>query len=258
MDATTTQLYLAKSIALTDDAKLGADVDVNSDINIIDTTLIQLYLANKTVSGSSCGEYLTGGSVIIDPTQKPTENIIPDGKNYIYYYNSDNWGTVMAYCWSDANSAMMSWPGQSMESIGNNVYRYEVPADATMIIFNDNNGKKTDDLTIPGFGQIYKNGSWSDYAPGPGPDPVNGNFIYFKNNNNWSEVCAYYWSDSNTQMTTWPGQSMESVGNGVYRIELPADATKIVFNDRNNKTDDLTLEGFNKIYDNGSWSQYNG
>ncbi len=51
---------------------------------------------------------------------------------------------------------------------------------------------------------------------------------------------------------------MENVGNNVYRIKYPSEATYIIFNDGNNKTDDLSLAGANKIYKDGNWSTYNG
>ncbi len=84
-----------------------------------------------------------------------------------------------------------------------------------------------------------------------------GNYVYYKNTNNWSGVNAYYWSESNTNMVTWPGTAMTNVGNNVYRIELPADAQYIIFsNNGANQTGDIKLEGFGKIYNNG-WTNYN-
>ena len=253
MDGTYTQLHLAKSFVLTGDALLAADVDLNSDVNIMDTTSIQLYLASKPVEGTYCGQYIYGS---VEPTE-PTIPV-PVG-NYIYFKNNNNWSTVNAYFWSDENNAMMSWPGQNMQSVANGVYMIELPAGATRVIFNNGGNEQTGDLNVEGVGKIYNNGSWSDFnGEIDDPKPVDGNFIYFKNNSNWGQVKAYYWSDSNTTMVEWPGQDMESVGNNVYRIELPADATKIIFNNGDNdKTGDLNIEGFNKIYDNG-WNNYNG
>ena len=73
---------------------------------------------------------------------------------------------------------------------------------------------------------------------------------------------AYYWSESNKNMTTWPGVATESLGNNVYRVEVPSDATFIIFNNgsggNGNQTTDLTISGMNNIYENGSWSDYNG
>lgn len=52
---------------------------------------------------------------------------------------------------------------------------------------------------------------------------------------------------------------MTNIGNNVYRIEVPSDAEYIIFsNNGNNQTGNLTLDGFNKIYENGSRKTYNG
>ena len=60
-------------------------------------------------------------------------------------------------------------------------------------------------------------------------------------------------------MTTWPGVPMTSIGNNEYSVEIPKDATNIIFsNQGSSKTDDLNLPGMDMIYDNGSWSEYGG
>ena len=209
------------------------------------------------------------GYTPVDPD--PVDPVDPSTEGTVYYKNTNNWSTVYAYYWSDSDTKMTTWPGVQMTSEGDNVYSIDIPSDADYIIFNNGNGTQTDDLTLQGFDKIYENGSWSTYTvedpdpvdpdpvdPDPvDPDPETGNYIYYQNTNNWSTVYAYYWSDSNTKMTTWPGEKMTSVGNGVYRIEVPSDATYIIFNNGNGtQTGDLKLVGMNKIYNNGSWSNY--
>lgn len=92
-------------------------------------------------------------------------------------------------------------------------------------------------------------------------DPESKNYLYYKNTNNWSKVMAYYWSDDNTEMTVWPGVAAENMGDGVYRVEVPSDATMIIFNNgsggNGNQTADIKINGMNKIYNNGTWSDYN-
>lgn len=157
-DATEVQLHSSESSTLTGDALTAADVDKNGQINIKDATAIQYYLAELTYAGSYCGTY-TGGETPTEP-----ETTEPASKNYLYYKNTNNWSTVMAYYWSDSNTKMTTWPGVATESLGNNVYRVEVPSDATFIIFNNgSDSKKTLDLPISGMNKIYENGSWSDY-----------------------------------------------------------------------------------------------
>lgn len=108
--------------------------------------------------------------------------------------------------------------------------------------------------------KIYNNGTWSDYTGGddvdPTTEPVEGNYLYYYNSNGWSAVNAYYWSDSNTTMTSWPGVAMTNMGNSVYRIEVPSGATKIIFNNGSSQTADITIQSMNMIYKNGSWSAY--
>lgn len=179
-------------------------------------------------------------------------------KEPVYYQNTENWDTVYAYYWSDSNTKMTTWPGVKMTAGTDGVYSVQVPTNAQYIIFTNGSGSKTDDLTLPGFKQIYKNGSWSTYTPGGG-DVTTDKTLYYQNTSNWSDVYAYYWSDSNTKMATWPGVKMTSVGNGAYSITVPSDAKYIIFNNGNGtKTDDLTIAGDKKIYNNGSWSDYSG
>ena len=186
------------------------------------------------------------------------DEIIPIEKENVYYENANDWESVYAYYWSDSNTKMATWPGIEMSNVSGDVYTAEIPSDADYIIFNNGSGTQTDDLTLVGFDKIYDNGNWSDYDGGTDePIPVDGN-IFYQNSNNWSDVYAYYWSDSNTQLTTWPGVKMKSVGNGVYAIEVPEEAEYVIFNNGNgSQTGDLTLEGMYKIYNNGSWLIYN-
>ena len=263
MDATCIQRHMSKTNVLVGKTFTAADVDMNGEVTILDATYIQMYLIGKNIDGSYCGTYQSGN---VTPNPGPTdEPVIPDG-DYIYFKNNDNWSQVYIYYWSDSNSQMMAWPGTQMQSVGNNVYRYAYPKDATKVIFNNGQGAQTSDLSIGQVNYIYDNGSWSpctgnnDYNNNDNPivDP-NANYVYFKNNNNWGEVKIYYWSDSDNNMTQWPGQSMESVGNNVYKFNLPQGATKVIFNNNNqgSQTSDLNFEGANKIYDNG-WRDYNG
>ena len=53
---------------------------------------------------------------------------------------------------------MISWPGVAMESVGNDVYRIEAPADADYIIFSNNGSSQTATIKIEGYGKIYQNG----------------------------------------------------------------------------------------------------
>lgn len=179
----------------------------------------------------------------------PTDPVVTAGT--VYYQNTGNWSSVYAYYWSDDNTKMTTWPGVQMTSEGDGVYSVKIPEGAKYIIFNNGSGTQTGDLTLSGTNKIYNNGTWSDYQD----TGVSENYIYYQNTNSWSLVYAYYWSDDNTEMTTWPGEQMTSVGDGVYRIEINSAAKYIIFNNGQGwQTDDISLNGMNQIYNNGNWA----
>lgn len=281
LDATCIQLFLAKEITFNDKEALAADADCDGDISIIDVTEIQMFIAQIPVD-HPIGE-VVGGSVVVDPTQpepteketeapKPTNPPTPTEKEteaptqppvtstYTLYVDMGSQGTANAYYWTDKGDAPLTWPGVAMQHVSGGVYSIEVDSAHNMIIFNGGFGQ-TDDLTIPGDGYIYRvsSGQWELYNPGPLPTVnTDGSYIYYKNNSNWGQVYIYYWSDANTTMTTWPGVPMESIGNNIYRAAVPSDATYVIFNNSaGDQTEDITIQGFNQIYDNG-WSAYNG
>lgn len=215
---------------------------------------ITLQGVNKIYENGSWSDY----KVVEDP-EDPEDPVEPVEGN-IFFKNTANWSTVKAYYWSDANTKMTSWPGVEMTKVDGNIYGTTIPEDAQYVIFTNGSGAQTADITLTGLYKLYDNGNWSDYGTKTekpeDPTPV-GNYIYFKNTSNWSTVKAYYWSDSNTKMTSWPGKAMKNEGNGVYSIELPKDAQYIIFTNGNGaQTSDITLNGMNKIYNNGNWSNY--
>ncbi|MGN1131842.1 MAG: starch-binding protein, partial [Ruminococcus sp.] len=164
-DVSLVQKSISSHITLNDIQKRAADVNGDGYLDISDATLIQKYSINVTSSFPAGKTFTVGGGTTTPPvtttsTTQPTTTA--PSKNYLYFKNTDNW-TPYAYYWSDDNTGLTSWPGVAMESVGNNVYRIEVPSEATYIIFSNNGGSKTGDLSIEGYGKIYQNGSWSNY-----------------------------------------------------------------------------------------------
>ena len=83
--------------------------------------------------------------------------------NAFYYENSaSNWNQVYAYAWGDSGD-MSTWPGTAMTKVSGyeNLYMIIVPDDYSMIIFNNNTGSQTHDLTIPtnGLNVAVSNGT---------------------------------------------------------------------------------------------------
>ncbi|MBQ3584799.1 MAG: starch-binding protein, partial [Lachnospiraceae bacterium] len=208
------------------------------------------YTSSKSItigSDMAVGDSVTITLTATDGTSTTTKTYtfkkVEKAENIVYYQNTGNWSSVYAYYWSTSDTTMSTWPGVQMTSEGNGVYSIEVPENATSIIFNDGSSNKTDDLTIQ-MGKLYKNGSWTDYDPDYEFTPPYENGIYFENTAGWSSVKAYYWSDSNISMSTWPGVAMTEVESGIYGLELDSSfaGTYVIFNDGgSNKTDDLTF-----------------
>ena len=165
-DATEIQYHISEYKVLSGKSVAAADTDRNGIINVKDATAIQFYIVGLTNAAAHCGEYVGSETPTTQPATQATQpTTVPSG-NYLYYRNSNGWSTVKAYYWSDSNTEMTSWPGVDTESLGNNVYRVEVPSDATLIIFNNGSGgdgNQTGNLTISGMNKIYENGTWSDY-----------------------------------------------------------------------------------------------
>lgn len=79
---------------------------------------------------------------------------------------------------------------------------------------------------------------------------------YDNSSTKWSKVNAYFWSDDNKEMTSWPGKKMTDKGNNIFDIEVPDGAKYVIFNNGDSQTDDLMIADGNKIYSNGSWQNY--
>ena len=83
----------------------------------------------------------------------------------------------------------------------------------------------------------------------PVTDPVTDNKVYFTNSHKWSgTIYCYYWSDSNSNMTSWPGTAMtfaetNQFGESVYVFDVPAGANNIIFSNGNAQTVDIKYSG---------------
>ena len=68
---------------------------------------------------------------------------------------------------------------------------------------------------------------------------------------------CYYWSDSNKTMTSWPGKAMTKSttnegGEDVYTLDIPSEATFVIFNDGSNQNLDIPITGSAKFCISGS------
>ncbi len=180
------------------------------------------------------------------------------GERTLYFDNSaTGWDEVYIYFWTNGVTAQYPWPGTLMNKLeDSDLYFYVVPTDAKLVIFSNGSGgtgNQTGDLEIPGDGYIYRDGGWTLDETDSGTKNV-----YFLNTFGGVTPYAYYWSDSNSSMVNWPGVPMTEVQENVYAIELPAEATKLIFNDGSNQTGDLIIPGDAYLYNGVEWSKYTG
>ena len=88
----------------------------------------------------------------------------------IYATKPSDWDKIYAYAW-DGEKTNAVWPGVEMVHAYDDVYQILIPADThANLIFNDNNGNQTDDLTFQGFNPNtapYWNGTTWAAKPSP-------------------------------------------------------------------------------------------
>ena len=187
-------------------------------------------------------------------TEAPTQ---PQPDNYIYLKST--WSSVNCHSWASAGGSETTWPGTAMESLGNGIFRIELPQGHDSVVFNGD-GQQTDDIRIQGTGMIW-DGSWQPYSNNNNNNNNNSNVevsadcVYFKDAAGWNTVNCHSWTEGG-EGTTWPGTPMESLGNGLYKIKLPEGHTHVVFNAGGDhcQTDDMAAQA-GKAYNNstGQW-----
>ena len=110
-----------------------------------------------------------------DPTE--SEATTPAGDTItVYFTNGKGWEVVNIHCWN-ADGAITTWPGTAMtyyrtNSQGQDIYKYEVPAEAESIGFNgftstDSSDKSKQTVTITG--DALKDG-YGYYVTSPSSD----------------------------------------------------------------------------------------
>ena len=107
-----------------------------------------------------------------DTEEETTTEDEHKGMYPVYVRNDAGWSDMYCYSWLDDNTNAAPWPGEKMEYVGDNIWKYWVNKDYKNIIFNNGTGTQTSDLKVPGYGYIYNNagGNWSEYAEEPTTD----------------------------------------------------------------------------------------
>lgn len=167
--------------------------------------------------------------VIPHPTDNPTDPTEPEyslpnyGTTRLYCQAPSHWDRCWVYWWN--NHYPVSWPGIEMTQAPNGIWYYDVPSDATNVIFNNYDyGYQTADLDMPTDDKttyLYEDAVWVN----PYYDPVPQGPFYVAG---CPELCGSSWhpDDPNNQMvqlddTTW-SKTYDMVPPGDYELKVAA------------------------------------
>lgn len=195
-------------------------------------------ITSSTISGTIGS---SGIAVVYDAEPEgPSASVTPGSTNY----NTDEL-TLTLNCKNAKNAqysiddgAFVNYTNGQQITIGTNL-----PYDTvTTVTVKASDGKTTSDPETYTYTKV---------------DPNAVKVVAYDNSSTkWSKVNAYFWSDDNKEMTSWPGKKMTDKGNNIFDIEVPDGAKYVIFNNGDSQTDDLTIADGNKIYSNGSWQNY--
>lgn len=195
-------------------------------------------ITSSTISGTIGS---SGIAVVYDAEPEgPSASVTPGSTNY----NTDEL-TLTLNCKNAKNAqysiddgAFVNYTNGQQITIGTNL-----PYDTvTTVTVKASDGKTTSDPETYTYTKV---------------DPNAVKVVAYDNSSTkWSKVNAYFWSDDNKEMTSWPGKKMTDKGNNIFDIEVPDGAKYVIFNNGDSQTDDLRIADGNKIYSNGSWQNY--
>lgn len=179
-----------------------------------------------------------------------------DDGNYYYFKNTVGWKEVYAYWWG-GETPCPAFPGVkiNLAPASNDVYRVDLPIDATGLNFNDGSNEdgnkfQTDSITGDSLGV-----TGNMFVPDPSNTTEKNNGIryggtvetyspkryYFKNTVGWTDVYAYWWGGS-SDITACPGfpgipATLMPGTKNVYYVVIPDDATGFNFSNGKAGTD---------------------
>lgn len=144
----------------------ATDEEVNFTVTPADGYKVTVTSEQATISKNANNYSFTMPAKAVTVAIEATE--IP--MTTLYFWNKDSWSNVYVHMWY-GNATATSWPGTQLttkeyQSDGHSIYKVTFEeGDYGQIIFNNNNGQQTGDLTVASNnGKCYygKNGGWND------------------------------------------------------------------------------------------------
>ena len=140
----------------------GSKPDGEEETTIAETTTTPETTTQETTTQETTTQEIT--------TQEETTAVSNTIK--VYFSNNKNWSNVYVYYWG-SSSKTVTWPGEKMTFVKNNeynegVYSIELPKDVKGMIFTNNSGTQTVDVTTitDGYGYYISGNSGSKLSVG--------------------------------------------------------------------------------------------
>ena len=237
----------------------GGVVEKGTSVTLTATPDAGYKFANWTVGGaevSTANPY----TFTADADVEVVANFEELPKATIYFVNNGGWSKIQAYAWGD-NGTNAAWAGVDItanklaEKIGEyDVYSYTViQGSYKNVIFNDGSAQTKDYVWTDG--NYYWHNEAVNFAGGTKAQaeekfsvPVEYEYVYFINTENWAKAHIYTWTP---EVTGWPGAAMtkeaeQIAGKDVYSYKVVKGSTfgGMLFNCGGDecKTGDLTWQ----------------
>ncbi len=216
-DATEIQRHIAKVITLKEDQLKAAIVSGNESLTVMDATYIQKHVA----------KIITQFPV---ETKKAKDVAVTGADDVASLISTVKADLSKDYIYSSFDQYMkLKRVVKDLEASGD---KSQAAYDKLNAAYDDYKKILSDIGVSTGGGGGGNTGSTID--------------VYFKNTLNWSTVNAYIWVDGGSAKVAWPGEAMQSVGDSVYKVSVPANVyNRIIFNGGSTQTVDLILSNTN-------------
>ena len=100
-------------------------------------------------------------------TVLPAAVFAADSVVRVYCQAPDDWETCKVYWWGSIDGNNPVWPGVDMTLDENGIWYYDVPADASSVIFNNDEGAQSQDMILPTDDvvmYVFENRYWTTYG----------------------------------------------------------------------------------------------
>lgn len=224
----------------------SADCNIDTNISVKDATCIQKYLA-KLTGFANVGEKYT--VVVTHPTEYTEITTNPETVTSTPETATAIFDTEAAE--QTTKSSIITEPSEVVTTIANKTESltaiYTESAETTettsAVIITTATQEIITEATEPASEAPIEPSTPSV------TEPAVKNVVTFTNSFGWQgTISCYFWSDSNQSMSKWPGVPMQNSGQNefgeiFYTLELPEDASYVIFTNGNIQTVDIPYTG---------------